>query len=72
MTSEPKPPLEKAAAMRLMVRRLNYWHDEGWPDAVCLQAARGYYAWLIGNGAWSAAVAEQTLHDLLSKNAQVA
>ena len=52
--------------MRLANKRLLYWLEEGWSEAVAIRAARGHFEWLQSNGAWSEEAAERLLLDLLN------
>jgi hypothetical protein len=52
--------------MRLANKRLLYWLAEGWAEKDCIFAARGYFEWLLSDGAWSEEAAEGALVALLT------
>lgn len=62
-----QPPLARPEAMRLANKRLLYWLEEGWSEAAAIRAARGYFEWLLSNGAWSEEAAERLLHQMLAQ-----
>lgn len=61
-----QPPLPRPEAMRLANKRLLYWLEEGWSEKAAIGAARGYFEWLLSNGAWSEEAAERFLLELLA------